>query len=255
MVTVLEHEFFLSEILDRRVFAKTKRIGRLSDLAIVETGKLPEVTQVVVDRPYGYPALTIPWDKVLLISNHEVVLDVADESLAQYERAPQEHLILLHDHILDKKIIDMDDHDVEVVYDVKLAFQNDKLYAAEVDYSRYRALRRLGLLNCRASRHEKLSTNRCMRSDARFRLLRNQPGIGPDDADNRYVDLWKDVHRCPQQHHWGHQEQQQGQHDKCVGSVEVKSDNPYGNPLKSEISRDTMARNWAVGVVLNARAA
>lgn len=145
MVTVLEHEFFLSEILGRRVFAKTKRIGRLSDLAIIETGKLPEVTQVVVDRPYGYPALTISWDKVLLISNHEVVLDIAEENLAQFERAPQEHLILLHDHILDKKIIDMDDHDVEVVYDVKLAFQNGKLYAAEVDYSRYRALRRLGL--------------------------------------------------------------------------------------------------------------
>jgi CBS domain-containing protein len=145
VVTVLEHEFFLSEILGRRVFAKTKRIGRLSDLAIIETGKLPEVTQVVVDRPYGYPALTIPWDKVLLISNHEVVLDVAVDSVAQFERAPQEHLILLHDHILDKKIIDMDDHDVEVVYDVKLAFQNGKLYAAEVDYSRYRALRRLGL--------------------------------------------------------------------------------------------------------------
>lgn len=145
MVTVLEHEFYLSEILDRRVFAITKRIGRLSDLAIIETGKLPEVTQVVVDRPYGYPALTIPWDKVLLISNHEVVLDVAEENLAPFERAPQEHLILLHDHILDKKIIDMDDHDVEVVYDVKLAFQNGKLYAAEVDYSRYRALRRLGL--------------------------------------------------------------------------------------------------------------
>ncbi|HEV2172126.1 MAG TPA: CBS domain-containing protein [Nitrospira sp.] len=145
MVTVLEREFFVSEILGRRVFAKTKRIGRLSDLAIIETGKLPEVTQVVVDRPYGYPALTVPWDKVLLISNHEVVLDIAEENLAQFERAPQEHLILLHDHILDKKIIDMDDHDVEVVYDVKLAFQNGKLYAAEVDYSRYRALRRLGL--------------------------------------------------------------------------------------------------------------
>ena len=145
MVTVLEHEFFLSEILDRRVFAKTKRIGRLNDLAIIETGKLPEVTQVVVARPYGHPALTIPWDKVLLISNHEVVLDIAEENLGQFERAPQASLILLHDHILDKKIIDMDDHDVEVVYDVKLAFQNGKLYAAEVDYSRYRALRRLGL--------------------------------------------------------------------------------------------------------------
>lgn len=145
MITVLEHEFYLSEILGRRVFAKTKRLGRLSDLAIIETGKLPEVTQVVVDRPYGHPALTIPWDKVLLISNHEVVLDIAVDGVAQFERAPQEHLILLHDHILDKKIIDMDDHDVEVVYDVKLAFQNGKLYAAEVDYSRYRALRRLGL--------------------------------------------------------------------------------------------------------------
>ena len=50
MVTVLEHEFFLSEILDRRVFVKRRRIGRLSDLAIIETGKLPEVTQVVASQ-------------------------------------------------------------------------------------------------------------------------------------------------------------------------------------------------------------
>jgi magnesium transporter len=145
VVTVLQSEFFLSEILDRRVFARTRQIGRLNDLAIVETGKLPEVTQLVVTRPYGHPALTVPWDKVLLISNHEVVLDLGEEALAQFERAPQENLILLHDHILDKKILDMDDHEVEVVYDVKLVFQTGKLYAAEVDYSRYRALRRLGL--------------------------------------------------------------------------------------------------------------
>ncbi|HET7756265.1 MAG TPA: CBS domain-containing protein [Steroidobacteraceae bacterium] len=145
MVTVLEREFYLSEILGRRVFARRRRIGRLGDLAIVETGKLPEVTHVVVERPYGYPALNFPWDKVLLISNHEVVLDAAEDDLAQFERAPQENLILLNDHILDKKILDLDDHEVEVVYDVKLALQNGKLYAAEVDFSRYRALRRLGL--------------------------------------------------------------------------------------------------------------
>ena len=145
MVTALDREFFLSEILGRRVFVKKRRVGRLGDLAIVETGKLPEVTHVVVDRPYGYPTLTIPWDKVLLISNHEVVLDVAEEMLGQFERSPQQNLILLHDHILDKKILDLDDHEVEVVYDVKLALQNGKLYAAEVDFSRYRALRRLGL--------------------------------------------------------------------------------------------------------------
>ena len=145
MATVIEQEFFLSEILGRRVFVKKRRIGRLSDLAIVETGKLPEVTQVIVSRSFGYPSLTVPWDRVVLISNQEIVLDVSEDGLAQFERAPQENLILLRDHILDKKILDMDDHEVEIVYDVKLAFQNDKLYAAEVDFSHYRALRRLGL--------------------------------------------------------------------------------------------------------------
>jgi magnesium transporter len=155
LATVIEQEFFLSEILGRRVFVKKKRIGRLSDLAIVETGKLPEVTHVVVSRPYGYPPLTVPWDRLLLISNQEVVLDIGEDMMARFERAPQENLILLHDHILDKKILDLDDHEVEIVYDVKLAFQNDKLYAAEVDYSHYRALRRLGLRKL-----AKLLTNR-----------------------------------------------------------------------------------------------
>jgi len=155
VVTVLEHEFYLSEILDRRVFVKKHGIGRLSDLAIVETDKLPEVTQVIVSRPFGRPPLTVPWDKVLLISNNEVVLDINEAAMTQFERAPQENLILLQDHILDKKILDMDDHEVEIVYDVKLAFQNGKLYAAEVDFSHYRALRRLGLRKL-----AKLLTNR-----------------------------------------------------------------------------------------------
>src|ERR1700730_16687085 len=155
MATVIEQEFFLSEILGRRVFVKKRRIGRLSDLAIVETGKLPEVTHVVVSRSFGYPTLTVPWDRVRLISNQEIVLDIGEDTIALFERAPQENLILLQDHILDKKILDLDDHEVEIVYDVKLAFQNDKLYAAEVDYSHYRALRRLGLRKL-----AKLLTNR-----------------------------------------------------------------------------------------------
>ena len=155
MATVIEQEFFLSEILGRRVFVKKKRIGRLSDLAIVETGKLPEVTHVVVSRSFGYAKLTVPWDRVRLISNQEVVLDIAEDMMPQYERAPQEGLILLQDHILDKKILDLDDHEVEIVYDVRLAFQSDKLYAAEVDFSHYRALRRLGFRKL-----AKLLTNR-----------------------------------------------------------------------------------------------
>ncbi|OYV43394.1 MAG: magnesium transporter MgtE, partial [Burkholderiales bacterium 21-58-4] len=48
-------------------------------------------------------------------------------------------------HILDKKILDMDDHEVEVVYDISLNFQGGKLYVSEVDFSRRRLLRRMGL--------------------------------------------------------------------------------------------------------------
>ena len=144
MVTVLAQEFYVSEILGRRVFIGTERVGRVGDLAIVETGKLPEVTHIIVSRTFGYPALTVPWDQILLISNNEVALDLTLDALPRYEAVPPEHQILLRDHILDKKILDMDDHEVEVVYDVKIVSQHGKLYVAEVDYSRYRALRRLG---------------------------------------------------------------------------------------------------------------
>jgi len=143
MIAALEHEFFLGEILGRKVYLKSEKIGRLDDLVIVETGRIPEVTHLVVSRSFGYPSLLLPWDKIALISNTEIVADAI--SAADFEKLPPAGSILLKDHILDKKILDMDDHEVEVVYDVKLVLQNGKLYASEVDFSRYRLLRRLGL--------------------------------------------------------------------------------------------------------------
>lgn len=143
MVAVHEHQFFLSEILGRKVFLGTERVGRLSDVVIVETGKLPEVSHLVVDRSFGYPSLLVPWEKVTLISITEIVIDGSD--VAAYEGVPGPGSILLKDHILDKKILDMDDHEVEIVYDIKLVLQLGKLYASEVDFSRYRLLRRMGL--------------------------------------------------------------------------------------------------------------
>lgn len=140
---MLERECFLSEILGRRVFIRTNHVGRLGDVAIVETGKLPEVSHFIVERSFGYPSLLVPWSKVSLISNTEII--ISEGEVETYESASHEGHILLKDHILDKKILDMDDREVEVVYDVKLVLQNDKLYASEVDYSRNRLLRRMGL--------------------------------------------------------------------------------------------------------------
>ncbi len=144
MITLLEHKFFLSEIIGRKVYLKTDQIGRLDDLVIVETGKLPEVSHFVVTRSFGYPSLLLPWDKLTLISNTEIVFDV-NAPPHDYERAPPEGSILLRAHILDKKILDMDDHEVEIVYDISLHFQAGKLYVSEVDFSRRRLLRRMGL--------------------------------------------------------------------------------------------------------------
>lgn len=143
MLTLLEHKFFLSEIIGRKVYLKNDQVGRLDDMVIVETGKFPEVSHFVVSRSFGYPSLLMPWDKLKLISNTEIVFDVT--SPVEYERAPPEGSILIRAHILDKKILDMDDHEVEVVYDISLDFQNGKLFVSEVDFSKRRMLRRLGL--------------------------------------------------------------------------------------------------------------
>lgn len=143
MITVLERKFFLSEIIDRKVYLINQMVGRLSDMVIVETGKFPEVTHFVVSRSFGYPSLLLPMDKLTIISNTEIVFGVIDP--AEYEQLPAEGSILLRSHILDKKILDMDGHEVEVIYDISLDFQGDKLYVSEVDISKRRLLRRMGL--------------------------------------------------------------------------------------------------------------
>ncbi len=143
MVTVLDREFFLSEIVGRRIYLKSNSIGKLKDLVIQENaGKIPEVTHLLVHRPYGDPRLLIPWEKITLISNTEIVSEIT--STEGYELDPLNSHIFLKDYILDKKILDMDGHEVEVVYDVKLLFQGERLFVSEVDFNRFRILRRMG---------------------------------------------------------------------------------------------------------------
>jgi magnesium transporter len=143
MVTVMRKSFYLSEIIGRKVFFDDKKVGKLQDMVIVETGKLPEVTHLIVVRPFGYPSLLVPWERVVVITNSQIVIDI--ESLEQYENAPNHAKILLKDYILDKKVLDLDDNEVDVVYDVKLVVRNGKLYATDVDFSRHGLLRRMGL--------------------------------------------------------------------------------------------------------------
>src|SRR5512137_1628922 len=137
-----DRKFLLSELLGAKVFLHEKKIGSLSDLMIVETGKLPEVRNFIITRPFGDPSLLIPWEQMVSLEPQKLVIDVDD--IKKYENSPPEDAILLRDHILDKKVLDTEDAEVEVVYDIHLAERNACLYVTEVDTSKPARLRRLG---------------------------------------------------------------------------------------------------------------
>ncbi len=135
--------YFLTQILEAKVLAQGKKVGRLADVLIKENGKLPEVTHLYVQRPFGHPSLLLPLDKVISMSAKEILTSITD--LKMFEGEPKPENIRLKDHILDKKVLDIEDREVEVVYDVKMVMQNGKLYVSDVDLSRYGFLRRLHL--------------------------------------------------------------------------------------------------------------
>ncbi|MFH1018919.1 MAG: CBS domain-containing protein [Pseudomonadota bacterium] len=139
----MSREIFLTELLGAHVVAGGKKIGKLTDLVIVEGSRLPGVSHLVVTRPFGFPALLVPWEKVISLDTDEI--DIEAEELAKYEGTPPADAVLLADHILDKKALDVEGREVEVVYDVKMVLTDKKLYVAEADLSRYGLLRRIGL--------------------------------------------------------------------------------------------------------------
>lgn len=138
-----ERAFFLSELTNIKVIFNNRKIGKLADLIITEAGKIPEITHVVVHRSFGYHSLLIPWDRVTTITKHEIIIDIG--KIENYEKDPEPSMILLKDYVLDKKVVDLNDNEVDVVYDVKLVLRNHQLYASEVDFSKNGLLRRLKL--------------------------------------------------------------------------------------------------------------
>jgi len=137
-----EQSYFLSELLGVKITISGKKVGKLNDIVVKENGTLPVVTHFIVGRPFGESAV-VPWEVVGTIGTREITLTA--ESIVPFNGEPEGSAILLRDHVLDKKAIDMDGREMEVVYDVKLVLKNNKFYVSEVDLSRYGLLRRMGL--------------------------------------------------------------------------------------------------------------
>lgn len=151
--------FFLTELIGARAYWRDRKIGKLQDVVAVDRGKLAEVTHFQIARPFGEPALLVPTAKVRSLNPREMVVDLED--LAAYVRPMAADEVLLKDYLLDKKVLDIQDREVEVVYDIRLVQTGDRVYVSDVDISRYGLLRRLGLkamadhLNRRAAETKK----------------------------------------------------------------------------------------------------
>jgi magnesium transporter len=136
-------EILLSDILNVPVLKSGKKIGSLNDLVIVETAKIPEVRSLYVTRSFGKPSLIISWEHVHTLTGRGIEVTISDTK--PYEAEPADDMILLRDYVLDKKVIDLEENDVEVVYDIRLVLRNKKLYVTDVDTGKAARLRRLGL--------------------------------------------------------------------------------------------------------------
>lgn len=143
LMNAAEEIFFLSEIIGARAICNGRKIGKLADVIATDQGKLAEVTQLQIRRPFGDPAMFIPYSIVNSLSRREVVFEVVDPRA--YVRDPEADEVLLKDFLFDKKVLDIEDQEVEVVYDLRLLKRNGKLYVTDVDISRYGLLRRLGM--------------------------------------------------------------------------------------------------------------
>ncbi|MEI8354904.1 MAG: PRC-barrel domain-containing protein [Deltaproteobacteria bacterium] len=138
----MKASYFLSDIIGAKVYIRGRETGKLSDIVIRENDKLPEVTHLIVSRPFGHKSLLVPWDRVAEIDSR---VSIEIDNLEKYEWAPSESQLLLKDHILDKKVIDLEGQEIDIVYDVKLISYNNRLYVTDVDFSKYGLLKRIGL--------------------------------------------------------------------------------------------------------------
>ncbi len=138
-----EQAYYLSELLKTRVTLHGRRLGKLDDLVIVDRDKFAEVTHLCVSQSFGRPTVIVPWEHVKVFTGAEVVVDIP--AIDPFTHPLPVSAVLLNDHILDKKVLDVEDRDVEIVYDVKLTLRNNRLFVIEVDLSRASLLRRIGM--------------------------------------------------------------------------------------------------------------
>jgi len=135
----------LSEIINKKAQTQSGvTVGKLKDLVFKDDERYPEVTSVIVERSLGRPSWNVPWGNVVKVTTEKTI--VQDPPEGRYPEVKHgEDQLLLRDKILDKRILDIEGFDVEVVYDIQLLLVENKLFVVGADVGRRAFLRRLGL--------------------------------------------------------------------------------------------------------------
>ncbi|HVP19410.1 MAG TPA: CBS domain-containing protein [Spirochaetia bacterium] len=146
--TAVPEFFFISQLLRDRVVRthgdRLEVLGTLVDLEISLGGHYPEVVNIIVGRSFGRPPLEVPVRYVRSIDAKRTVISVP-VGIALKEFGGESSRILIRDMILDKKIIDTDEYEVEIVYDIHLLHAKGRMFVAHVDVTKAGMLRRLHL--------------------------------------------------------------------------------------------------------------
>ena len=138
--------FFITQLIRDKVIQlkadKRIELGRLVDLEI-RLGRLyPEVVNLIVGRSFGRPPLEVPFSWVTSIDAHCTIVEVPPGGkLREFDQ--ESSRILVKDMILDKKIIDTDEYEVELVYDIHLLHAEGRMLVVHVDVTKAGMLRRL----------------------------------------------------------------------------------------------------------------
>jgi magnesium transporter len=135
----------LGDVIGKKVRTKSGiTLGKLKDFVFTDDPKYAEVTSLVIGRPFGRFPLGVPWPSVIDVNPQSVVVADPPEN-GYHELKHIDDLLLLRGKILDKKILDLEGFDVDVVYDIQLLLVENHLFVVAADVSRDAMMRRLRL--------------------------------------------------------------------------------------------------------------
>jgi magnesium transporter len=137
--------FFLSQIVDSKIFTVDAiKYGKLMDVEVTLDTAFPSVTNLIVKHSFGVLPEVVPWRNVTVFKPGRIIIKMDKDKKFQEYKSSEERL-LLEDVVLDKKVLDIKERELEVVYDIHLLYANNNIYMVHVDISRRGLLRRLHL--------------------------------------------------------------------------------------------------------------